>query len=368
MLKISNVTLKSNLILAPLSGTSDYPFRVMARSFGCEFAFYEMLDDHALTYGHKRTIEMLKSDKSDSPIGAQILGCDPERVLEAANIILAHSKAKIMDLNFACPAKKVLKKKAGSYLLKDPKKAGKIVKKLAQNLSLPITVKVRAGYHKNDGLEGLKLAKICQENGASAVFFHGRSMSQGYSGKVNYDSILKAKKGLKIPVFGSGDVFSAELAKDMLDKTKCDGVLIARGAMGSPWIFEQTEAFLKDPTAPPPLPSYEQVVGTAKKHLQIFKDWKNSCHCEERHVVSLSRAKPRGAVEPSDKAIISPNKKPVPEKYYMGHLRKIGIWYSKGLPYSKRAREAISGADSFDEIMGILDKLKSNYDVRWMKR
>jgi len=338
MLKIGNVTLKSKLILSPLSGISDLPFRTTCRAHGCEFAFYEMLDAHGITYGHKRTLKMLATNKNDSPLGVQILGSDPDRVLEAANIILANSKPQILDINCACPAKKVLKKKCGSYLLKNPKQVGKIIKKLTSNLSLPITVKVRAGYHKNDGSEGLKLAKIAQENGASAIFYHGRSMSQGYSGKVNYDSILKAKKGLKIPLFGSGDVLNPVLAKEMLDKTKCDGVLIARGALGTPWIFEQTEAYLKDPKCPPSQPSYEQVVGTAKKHLKSYKDWRQKQ--ETRYN----------------------------EKYVVGHVRKIAIWYSKGLPYSKRAREAISKSASFEDVMEVLGKLESKYDPSWMKR
>jgi tRNA-dihydrouridine synthase B len=334
MLKIGNYILKSKLILAPLSGCSDLAFRLICRQHGCKFAFYEMLDAHGLTYGHKKTLEMLESTKKDSPIGVQILGSDPDRCLEAANIILAHSKPKIIDLNFACPAKKVLKKGCGSALIKNPKQAAKVVKKLSSYLSLPVTVKVRAGYHTNDGKEGILLSRMCEDNGVQAVFFHGRSMSQGYSGRVNYDAIKQAKKSLKTPVFGSGDVFSPELAKEMLDKTGCDGVLIARGAFGAPWIFDQTENYLKDPSSTVNSVSYEMIVDTAKEHLKIYKNWK----------------------------------KLIPEKYYIGHLRKIGIWYSKGLPYSKRAREAISYAKTFDEIIDILDKLKSNYDIKWLKR
>ena len=337
MLKIGNYTLKSSLILAPLSGCSDLPFRTMCRAHGCKFAFYEMLDAHGLTYGHKRTLSMLESDKTDSPIGVQILGCDPDRVLDAIHIILAHSKPKIIDLNCGCPALKVLKKKCGAYLLKEPEKAGKVIKKLASSSSLakiPVTVKVRAGWGRDHQNEGLLLAKIAQDNGAKGVFFHGRSCSQGYSGKADYEPIRQAKKALEIPVIGSGDVLNPELAKDMLDKTGCDGILIARGAFGSPWIFEETEKYLKDPTSASSPASYEKVVGTAKKHLTIYKKYRKN----------------------------------TAEKYYVGHLRKIAIWYSKSLPYSKRAREAISYSKSFDEIIEVLDKLKSNYDIKWLKR
>lgn len=333
MLKIGSLKLKSRLILAPLSGCSDLPFRSICRAHGCQFAFYEMLDAHGLTYGHKRTLSMLDTNKKDSPIGAQVLGYDPERVLEAANIILANSKLEIIDLNCGCPALKVLKKRCGAYLLKEPEQAGKIIKKLASSLSVPVTVKVRSGWGKEHQNEGLLLAKIAQDNGAKGVFFHGRSCSQGYSGKTDYEPIKQAKKALNIPVIGSGDILSPKLAKDMLDRTGCDGILIARGAFGAPWIFEQTEKYLKDKLPPSPA-SYEKIINTAKKHLKLYKDWK----------------------------------KTVSEKYYVGHLRKVAIWYSKGLPYSKRAREAISYSKSFDEVVEVLDKLKTNYDVRWMKR
>jgi len=176
-------------------------------------------------------------------------------------------------------------------------------------------------------------------------------MAQGYSGKVNYEPILKAKKALKIPLFGSGDVLTPELAKQMLDETECDGILVARGAMGSPWVFDETEKYLKDPTVPPPQPSYEQIVKTAQTHLQLYKDWKDDCHPE--------RSEGSGASKTSHK---------IAEKYYLGHIRKIAIWYSKGLPYSKRARQAISESTTFDEVMGALGKLESKYDLGWMKR
>jgi len=180
-------------------------------------------------------------------------------------------------------------------------------------------------------------------------------MAQGYSGKVNYEPILKAKKALKIPLFGSGDVLTPELAKQMLDETECDGILVARGAMGSPWIFDETEKYLKDPTTPPPSASYEKVVSTAQQHLQLYKDWRDG----------NPMSSPRPSTVIPAKAGIQTSKA---EKYYLGHIRKIAIWYSKGLPYSKRARQAISESGSFDEVMEVLGKLKSRHRERWMKR
>jgi tRNA-dihydrouridine synthase B len=275
---------------------------------------------------------MLESDKNDTPIGAQILGSDPDMVLDAAHIILANSKPALIDLNFACPAKKVIKKKSGAYFLKEPEKAGRIVKRLASSLPLPITVKIRSAYSKNESREGLMLAKICQENGISAVFIHGRTVAQGYAGRVDYKSILEVKKALTIPVFGSGDILSPELAKKMLDETGCDGILVARGAMGHPWIFDQIEAYLKNGSTPSSI-SYEEIIGTVNKHLRLYNDWKKGL-----------------------------------EKYYIGHMRKIAIWYTKGLSYAKRARQAISKAQNCDDIMNIMDRLKSDYDKSWLKK
>jgi len=297
-----------------------------------------MLDASGLVYNHNKTLGMLESNKEDNPVAAQILGDDPSETLEACHIVLQRAKPVFIDLNFACPVRKVIKKKAGAYLLRYPKKAGKIVKKLASSLPLPVTVKIRSAYYDKDPKAGLLLAKTAQENGASAVFIHGRTAQQGYSGRVNYEAIKSIKKALKIPVIGSGDILGPQLAQEMLDNTGCDGVIVARGAFGNPWIFEQTEAYLKDSIPPSPL-SYETIISVAKKHLKLYRDWKNSL-----------------------------SQKPPAEKYYVGHLRKIAMWYSKGLPYSKRAREAISKAATYDDIVKIMDRLSQDYDIAWLKR
>ncbi|NQT90243.1 MAG: tRNA dihydrouridine synthase DusB [Candidatus Omnitrophica bacterium] len=326
MLKIGSVSIKSKLILAPLSGTTDLPFRAISRAHGCKFAFYEMLDSSGLAHNHKRTLKMMESAPDDTPIGAQILGSDPDMILESCQIILEHSKPVLIDLNCACPAKKVIRKKAGSYLLKEPKKCAKIIKKMASSLPVPITVKLRARWAKNKGSEGLVLAKIAQDNGAKAVFFHGRDVTQGYAGKVDYEAIREIKKALKIPLIASGDILNAKLAQQMLDMTGCDGLLVARGAMGNPWIFSQIEACLKNEWIAPP--SYEDVKAATLKHLELYRQWR--IDREKRHN----------------------------EKYYIGHLRKIAMWYTKGLPYSKRGREAISAARNYEEVAGVISNAK----------
>lgn len=330
MLQIGSAKLETNILFAPLSGCSDLPFRTIAREHGCKFAFFEMFDSSALFHGHKKTLKMLSTNEDDSPIGAQILGSDPAMILDACRIILEHSKPALIDLNCACPAKKVIKKKAGSYLLKDPKRAAEIIKKMASSLPVPVTIKLRTSFGKTGDLEGLILAKIAQENGACAVFMHGRNVTQGYAGKVDYEAIKKAKEGLKIPLIASGDILTPQLAKEMLEKTGCDGITVARGAMGNPWIFNQIESCLRGER--PSSPSYEDIRQTAKRHLRLYRDFRQG-----------------------------------KERYFLGHLRKIAMWYSKGLPYSKRAREAITNSGSYDEIVDILDKLKQ-LDNTWLRR
>jgi len=321
MLKIANLTLKSKLIMAPMSGCTDMPFRKVIRSFGCRFCFYEMLDASGLIHSHKKTLSMLKTFSADEPIGAQILGSDHKKVVEAAHIVLAHSNPVLIDLNCGCPAKKVLKKKAGAYLIKDPKTAGKIIKKLRASFDLPITIKIRSGWSQVDSQEGLKLAKIAQDNGADAVFMHGRTVKQGYSGQVNYDAIAQIKKALRIPVIGSGDIYSAELAKLMLDRTKCDGLLVARGALGRPWIFNQIQASL-DKKKVPSAPSLFKIKRIAQKHVKSYYEWKAS-----------------------------------PAKYTIGRLRKIAMWYFRGQIYATIIRNSINSAQSYKEIIKIIDRI-----------
>jgi tRNA-dihydrouridine synthase B len=226
----------------------------------------------------------------------------------------------LVDLNCACPAKKVLKKHAGAYLLKEPKMAAKLIKKLSSSLPLPITVKVRSGWGKN-GKEGLKLAKIAQENGASAIFIHGRTVYQQYSGKVDYGAIFEAKEALDIPIIASGDIFSPKLAKDMFEKTGCDGILIARGGFGRPWIFAEIEAYLKG--KPYPSVSLSEIKLILKRHLGLFKKYKD-----------------------------------LPDKHIIGQLRKIAIWYFKGIPYATDIRACITKAVSYKQVLEIIDRVK----------
>ena len=243
MLKIGTLKLKSNLILAPMAGISDFPFRILNRRFGCELAFVEMVNTNSVSYKSKHTQIMLSSHKDERPLGVQILGCEANSVERAMNVLSEYS-FDILDFNAACPVRKVVRRGEGSSLLKDPKKLSEILKIVVKKAKVPVTVKIRSGWDK-DNVNARDVALHAQDAGVSAVFIHGRTKAQEYRGSVDYNIISEVKKALKIPVIASGDIFSAELAKKMFDETGCDAVIIARGAVGNPWIFSEITEFLK---------------------------------------------------------------------------------------------------------------------------
>ncbi len=264
MLKIGNLKLNSRLILAPMSGISDLPFRNLNRRFGAELAFVEMLNVRSLGYNSRKTEEMLSTDKKDRPLGIQILGCEPEFILRALDI-LKNYRYDILDFNAACPVKKVTRRGEGASLLKNPLKLQSLLKLVVKNSPVPVTVKIRTGWDRNS-LNAREIALYAQEAGISALFIHGRTKTQGYGGRVDYGIIKQVKQALDIPVIASGDVLSAELAGRMFDQTGCDGLLIARGALGNPWIFRQVNGLLKNKNNLE-LPDPDKIADTMLEHL-----------------------------------------------------------------------------------------------------
>lgn len=244
MLKIGNLKLKSNLILAPMAGVSDLPFRLLNRRFGCELGFIEMINIRSLSYKMKKTKKMLSTSAKDRPLGIQIIGCEEEFISRALDVLGSY-EYDVLDFNAACPVKKVARRGEGAALLKDPKKLNKLLKIIVKNSAKPVTVKIRTGWDSSS-INAKDSALAGQDVGVSALFIHGRNREQGYSGEVDYGAIKDVKNALGIPVIGSGDVFNPELAKKMLDETGCDGLLVARGALGNPWVFEQMKTFLKN--------------------------------------------------------------------------------------------------------------------------
>ena len=297
----------SKIFLAPLSGITDLSFRLISREFGAEFCFFEMLDSNAIIHGHPATKRRIKTLKKDSPIAAQLLGSDPSVMLDAAQKLISLVDVSFLDVNSACPAKKAIKKKAGAYLLNDPRRLGRLLKKLSSSLKIPVTIKLRTALNKKAPKEIVEISRICQANGVSTVFMHGRTASQGYSGEVDYESIKAVKDALKIPVFGSGNIFNPILAKKMFDETGCDGILVARGAFGNPWIFRDIKNYLDHGRIAenPGLPEKKRIL---KKHLLYIERYKETAHANK-----------------------------------MGIMGKTAMWYLKGLPNASRIRERICG-------------------------
>jgi nifR3 family TIM-barrel protein len=317
MLNIGTFDTGTNIFLAPLAGCTDLPFRLIAREHGARFCFYEMLDANSITHNRRQSFEILNTTKEDSPIAAQVLGAEPEIVLEASLKILERSRPAILDLNCACPAKKVIKKKAGAHLLRDTSRLYAILKKIVPSVGIPVTMKIRTGFDATDARHIVTLARHCQDLGVAAISVHGRFARQGYAGDVDYECIRKIKESVRIPVIGSGNVFSPQLAKKMFDETGCDGIMVARGALGNPWIFGQIERYLKDGSLPKEIGADEKK-SVLKRHLEYLKQYRN-----------MSR------------------------KGTTGFMRKIAMWYLKGLPQASRIREKVMRASGYDEIIRI---------------
>lgn len=221
-----------------MSGITDLPYRLLNRGFGCEMAFVEMINVRSISYKSRKTHQMLSSDAKDKPLGVQLLGNDPKFILKAMETIIKY-KFACLDFNAACPERKVIRRGEGASLLKDPRKLNSLLKILVKASPFPVTVKIRSGWDKGS-VNAQEVALYAQDAGVKALFIHGRTREQGYSGKVDYKIIREVKKALGIPVIGSGDILSAELAKKMFDETGCDGVLVARAALETPGYSERS--------------------------------------------------------------------------------------------------------------------------------
>lgn len=319
MLKIGNLKLQSKLILAPMAGISDLPFRMLNRKFSCELAFVEMINARSISYKSKKTKQMLSSLPVDRPLGVQLLGCEIKFIRKALDNLKKY-RFDILDFNAACPARKVVRRGEGAGLLKDPGKLGMILKEVVKESDVPVTVKIRTGWDK-DSINANESAKAAQDAGVSAVFIHGRTKTQGYSGIVDYDAIKTVKKTLSIPVIASGDIFSPDLARKMLDKTGCDGLIIARGALGNPWLFKEITVFLENGRLIEN-PSYKEKMDIAIEHLNMCVDF----YGEKNGVIIF---------------------------------RKFFIWYTKGFRNVRALREESNRAKDQDGMVNIMQRAYS---------
>lgn len=309
--------LKTSVILSPLAGISSYPFRILNRRFGCEFCFLEMINCRSLAHSSKKTFKMMKTDKDDRPLGIQLLGANEGYIMKSLER-LHGMDFDIVDFNAACPQRKVTSRGEGAALLKDRKKLASLLELITKNCDKPVSVKIRLGW--DNASKAGDIALSCQESGIGAIFVHGRTKEQGYSGTVDYGTIASIKKKLKIPLIASGDILSAELAKKMFDETGCNAVAVARGSLGNPWLFREIKEYLERGRLLP-RPSLEELIKTMRLHLRLLCDFYGDI---------------RG----------------------VAHFKKFFIWYTRGFEGAKPMRNEISRIYTISGIEALIKRFK----------
>jgi len=322
---IGNVEIKNQVILAPMAGITSTTFRRICKSMGAGLVVAEMVSDKALIYESKKTYELLKMYEDERPISQQIFGGDPETMGKAAKIIEEYMHPDIIDINMGCPVPKVaIKNNAGSNLLKTPERVKEIVKSVVENVSVPVTVKIRIGWDEKN-INAVEIAKICEEAGASAIFVHGRTRSQGYTGVANWKVIKDVVEAVNIPVIGNGDIKTCYDAKRMLDETGCTAVMIGRGALGNPWLIKECVEYLENGTIPKEV--------TLAEKLDMMK-----YNVEE---IVKNKDEVVGVLE----------------------MRTQLMYYLKGMPNTKEIKLAICKANTKEELINIIDEYKKEVMV-----
>ena len=262
-MKIGNVELKNAIALAPMAGVTDLPFRLLCKEQGCGLMYTEMVSAKALLYKNRNTKPLLETRPEEEPVAVQLFGSDPEIMSEMA-LQLEEGPYAIIDVNMGCPVPKIVNNGEGSALMKDPKLAEQILTAMVKKLHKPVTVKFRKGFNDSN-INAVEFAKMAESCGVAAVAVHGRTREQYYSGKADWDIIRQVKEAVSIPVWGNGDVFTPEDAKRMKEETGCDGIMVARGAKGNPWLFKRILHYLETGELLPP-PTAEEVKRMIVRH------------------------------------------------------------------------------------------------------
>ncbi len=270
-IRIGNIECKNSLILAPMAGITDLPFRLLCAREGAGLVCMEMISAKAILYKNRNTEEMMKTDERERPVSLQLFGSDPGIMAEIAKKI-GDKSFDILDINMGCPMPKIVNNGEGSALMRDPELVSRIVGEVVRATDKPVTVKIRKGFDK-DHVNAVEIAKRIEDAGASAVAVHGRTREQLYEGKADWEIIARVKEAVSIPVIGNGDVTDGESAKRMLEETGCDAVMIGRAARGNPWIFRNIGTFLETGKEPE-RPSLSEVIDTAKEHAKMLTEEK----------------------------------------------------------------------------------------------
>lgn len=313
--KIGNVIIKNNLILAPMAGVTDLPFRLLCKEQGCGMLYTEMVSAKAIFYNNKNTKPLLELDKRENPIAVQLFGSEPKLMGEMAKKI-EDIGFDIIDINMGCPVPKIVNNGEGSALMKNPKLVGQIVSEVSKSTKLPVTVKIRKGF--NDELVNApEIAKIVEESGAKAIAVHGRTREQYYSGKADWNIIKKVKETVSIPVIGNGDIFTPMDVIKMKEQTNCDAFMIGRGAKGNPWIFNIVNHYFEtgELIEKPPV---NEIIKTILRHTELMIEFKG-------------------------------------EFMAIREMRKHIAWYTQGLINSSRLRVRVNQVESFEELKLILN-------------
>lgn len=316
-LQIGNVTLENNIILAPMAGVTDLPFRLLCARQGAGLTCMEMVSAKAIYYHNKNTEELMAIHPEEKQVSLQLFGSDPEIISEMAKRI-EDRPFSILDLNMGCPVPKVVNNGEGSALMKDPLLVGKIIEQTAKAINKPVTIKIRRGFDEAR-VNAVEIAHIAQESGAAAVAVHGRTREQYYAGKADWEIIRQVKEQLTIPVIGNGDVTDGASAVAMLKQTGCDGVMVGRAARGNPWIFAQIHHFLKTGEILP-RPELAEVKRQILEHAELMLACKG-------------------------------------EYTAIREMRKHVSWYSAGYPHSSKIRQRINEVESMEELREVMDIL-----------
>lgn len=314
---IGDVYIPGNLILGPMAGVTDLPFRLLCKEQGADLLYTEMISAKGIYYNNKNTEKLWEMDEREHPIALQLFGSDPKLMGEMAKKI-ENRPFDILDINMGCPVPKVVNNGEGSALMKNPKLAGEIIKAISTSISKPVTVKFRKGFSPEE-INAVEFAKIAEDSGAAAIAVHGRTREQYYSGQADWEIIRQVKEAVDIPVIASGDIFTPEDAVRCQKETGCEGLMIARGARGNPWIFSRIKAHMAGENQGAGKPEFAQVVDMILRHGKMQIDFKG-------------------------------------ELMGMREMRKHVAWYTTGYKYSATIRREVNKVETYEQLEALCEK------------